>query len=140
MRRQQCIVLLAIALIWTIPIHPLMAQSTDTPVFEQGGESKKERLRIAEETRRLRDGVDGRKLISKGEIDRQLKNPRPEPIELQPVRSRAMTTEEIAAHARKSNLRVGYCYLCPNCDEWHVRLAGGYAIAPDVVVTQVGVG
>ncbi len=61
--------------------------------------------------------------------------PLPENIKLPPALTKEMSTEDIAEHARKFNLRVGYCYKCMNCDDWHINLAGGYAIAPNVIAT-----
>lgn len=108
-------------------------QSADTPIFEQNSAAiKKGQDTLIDQARRVREKVSA---LSRKEIDKQLLEPQPEPIQLAPVRSRDMSTVDIAEHARKSNLRVGYCYLCGNCDTWHIKLAGGYAIAPDVIVT-----
>lgn len=108
-------------------------QSADTPIFEQNGSSiKKSHQKIIEEALIVRKKVSA---ISKTEIDKQMLDPLPEPIELPPAFDQQISTEDIAEHARKSNLRVGYCYLCKNCDKWHIKLAGGYAIAPGVIVT-----
>lgn len=42
---------------------------------------------------------------------------------------------EVLARARKAMVRIGWHYLCKNCDNWHTSLAGGYAIAPDLIAT-----
>ena len=109
------------------------AQSEDTPIFLQGPASKKEaEQRVSKEIVRLRDE---HKLLSKAEIEKQLLAPQPGVVPLQKPREEKLSSDQVAAWARGANLRVGYCYLCPNCDDWHVNLAGGYAIAEDVIVT-----
>ena len=111
----------------------LHAQTDDTPIFEQRGSAIKANVdKIIEEALRVREQVAD---ISKKEIDEQLIHPVPEPVDLPAPRTQAMPPEEIATHARQSNLRVGYGYLCTKCDKWHLKLAGGYAIAADTIVT-----
>lgn len=120
-------------IVWGVMASSLYGQSEDTPIYHQGTQGKKEdNSHIVRELLRLRS--EG-KIISKEVIDKQMLEPQPQAIELQPVREKEMTTKDIAAWSRKANLRVGYAYLCPRCDEWHINLAGGYAIAEDVIVT-----
>ncbi len=110
-----------------------LAQTDDTPIYEQRGSAIKEsQQEIIEKALVVREKVSA---LSKEEIDKQLIEPLPETITLPPVLSEEMSTEDIAEHARKSNLRVGYCYKCMKCDHWHINLAGGYAIAPNVIAT-----
>lgn len=111
----------------------LSAQSIDTPIYDQRGSAIKEsHQKIIRQALLMREKVSA---ISRVQIDKQLLEPFPEPIRLPPVLSKEMTTEDIAEHARKSNLRIGYCYKCINCNDWHINLAGGYAIAPNIIVT-----
>jgi hypothetical protein len=111
----------------------LLAQSIDTPIYEQNGSAIKENQQeIIDKALLVREKVSA---ISKAEIKKQLTEPLPETIKLPSALTKEMSPEEIAEHARKSNLRVGYCYKCMKCDHWHINLAGGYAIAPDVIVT-----
>lgn len=42
---------------------------------------------------------------------------------------------EILARSRKAMVRLGWHYLCKNCDNWHTSLAAGYSIAPGYVAT-----
>lgn len=112
---------------------PLSAQTADTPIFEQNGTAiKKAQQEIIDKALIAREKLSA---ISKAEIEKQLLAPIPEPIKLPPALTKNMSTEEIAEHARESNLRVGYCYKCMNCENWHINLAGGYAIAPNVIAT-----
>jgi len=122
------------ALILAIASPPwLLAQHPETPVFHQNahgiGEIRKE---IIEKAVALRARVPA---IKKEEIDRQLLSPLPQPVQLPAPHAHPLSPEGIATHARKSNLRVGHCYKCTRCDDWHLNLAGGYAIAKDVIVT-----
>lgn len=125
---------LAVMGLIVIPVVTLVhAQSPDTPIFEQGKRSRQiDSKAVVEAMLRLKQ--EG-KLISKSEIEKQLLAPQPQAIALIPAHTRELSTEEVAAAARAANLKVGYCYLCERCDEWHTQLAGGYAIAEDVIVT-----
>ncbi|MEP0843358.1 MAG: trypsin-like peptidase domain-containing protein [Phycisphaerae bacterium] len=48
--------------------------------------------------------------------------------------SRPLTGSQIWARARRAHLRVGYFFLCNKCSNWHLNLAGGYAITADGAV------
>ena len=48
----------------------------------------------------------------------------------QPLRGR-----EIAKRAMDAHVRCGWVFHCTKCNKWHLQLAGGYAIAPDALVT-----
>ncbi len=120
-------------LILTCQFNPLFAQSADTPIFDQNGSSiKKAQQEIIDKALIVREKVSA---ISKAEIEKQLLAPIPEAIKLPSALTKELSPEEIAKHARTSNLRVGYCYKCMSCENWHISLAGGYAIAPNVIVT-----
>jgi hypothetical protein len=51
------------------------------------------------------------------------------------VRTGSLRGREVAERARRGYVRIGWYFLCQRCDEWHLDAAGGYAIAPDAVVT-----
>jgi hypothetical protein len=111
----------------------LQSQTADTPIYEQRGAAiKGQHEEIIRKAVLLHEEVSA---LSKADIDRQLLDPVPERITLPPAFTKEMSGEEIASHARKSNLRVGWCYKCMRCDDWHINLAGGYAIAPGVIAT-----
>lgn len=84
---------------------------------------------------KIRPLIDAKKLLSRDDVKKRLLEPEPQAIALLPVKEEPLSREEIAAMARSANLRVGYCYLCENCDDWHINFAGGYPIAPDIVAT-----
>lgn len=109
------------------------AQSDDTPIADQSvAGMKKADAAIIEKAKKL---IDEKKLLSHKEMKKQVLKPQPRAIELKPISTQPLPLEEVSATARKANLRVGYCYLCPRCDNWHLNLAGGYPIAKDVVAT-----
>ena len=47
----------------------------------------------------------------------------------------AMTSRGLWKQARQSHLRVGWAYRCTKCDDWHLDLAGGYAVTGSAVAT-----
>jgi len=53
---------------------------------------------------------------------------------LPPPNSKKLTPREICILARRSHLRVGWSYLCNKCEQWHINLAGGYALTSDGAV------
>lgn len=46
-----------------------------------------------------------------------------------------LDTRDIWRKARAAHIRVGWYYLCKECDKWHLELSGGYAITTDCVAT-----
>ncbi|MBB5034905.1 redoxin domain-containing protein [Prosthecobacter vanneervenii] len=76
------------------------------------------------------DGV-----ISAGAFLSALAHPKADSLELIPPGSTSLRGREIAKRAAAAHLRVGWVYQCTKCDRWHTALSGGYAIAPDTVVT-----
>lgn len=111
----------------------LHAQSPESPIYDQDGAAIKEaNQEFIKQALHIREEA---KALSKDQIDLQMLDPVPIPMQSLPQRTAAMAVEDIAEHARAANLRVGYCYKCLRCDDWHLSLAGGYAIAEDVIVT-----
>jgi hypothetical protein len=116
-----------------VAVSSLHAQSVDTPIADQSiAGIKKADAAIIEKAKKL---IDEKKLLSRVAVKTQLSQPQPQSISLQSPRTQPMPLEDVSATARQANLRVGYCYLCPRCDKWHLNLAGGYPIANDVVAT-----
>ena len=52
-----------------------------------------------------------------------------------PAASQPLRVREIADRAAQAAVRIGWIYHCAKCGHWHVKVAGGYAIASDIVVT-----
>ncbi len=78
---------------------------------------------------------DGGKLLSREQVQAGMMSPKPETLKLLPVSTRAMKPREIASRARRALVRVGWFFLCPRCNHWHLKVAGGYAITADGAVT-----
>jgi thiol-disulfide isomerase/thioredoxin len=49
--------------------------------------------------------------------------------------TRPMRGREIADRASRAYVRAGWIYHCSRCNQWHIRIAGGYAIASNTVIT-----
>ena len=74
-------------------------------------------------------------LISADTFLSQLDHPAATRLKLTSPAITPLRGREIAKHAAEAHVRVGWVYQCTRCNRWHTNLAGGYAIAPDVVVT-----
>jgi len=75
------------------------------------------------------------KLIDLANWKAQLQSPRPERIGLARPATQPLAPREIARRARAAYVRAGWYYRCTKCDRTHTKLAGGYAIATDLIVT-----
>lgn len=111
----------------------LHGQSPETPISQQGAYGKKEAEKAIVDRLLLLQKEGG--LLSKKQIEKQMIDPQPQAVKLPTLREKNLPTEDVAVWARTTNLRVGFAYVCPRCDDWHLNLAGGYAIAEDVIVT-----
>jgi S1-C subfamily serine protease len=110
-----------------------MGQGEGTPIMNQTQKGIEESKRVLIE--KIRVMIDEGKAISREDVKKSLENVKPEVVALEEVKRDVLSREEVAVVARAANLQVGYCYLCMQCDDWHLNLAGGYAVAPDVVAT-----
>lgn len=113
-------------------VLPLHAQAPGVTIFEQS------RTGIRNEEKAISDQMEA--LIKDGTfpkletIQAGLKTPSPVSLTLPPVRKNPLEPTEIAKVARESGFRVGWAYLCKNCDNWHINLAGGYALTDNGVL------
>lgn len=55
-------------------------------------------------------------------------------LELPKLKTAKLNSRAIWELARQSHIRVGWYYLCTSCEDWHLNLAGGYALTEDGVV------
>lgn len=113
--------------------HALMGQTEDTPIVNQTPEGINRSN--AELIAKIKPLIVAGKVLSYEEVKKRLVEPEPKAIVLSPAKKEPLSREQVAAVARTANLRVGYCFLCEKCDDWHLNLAGGYPVAPDVVAT-----
>ncbi|MGC4017362.1 MAG: serine protease [Luteolibacter sp.] len=102
---------------------PAFAQAPGVPV--EPGMPLSNNPRIVQQAEALKDAG---KLLSKEKVAELVEKPQAEPVELVPVRTQPMGGREVAALASKGFVRIGWFYLCPKCDHWHLNLAGGYVI------------
>jgi len=71
---------------------------------------------------------DSGKLLARETVAELVAAPVAEKVERVPVRDKVLPGREVAALASRSFVRIGWFYLCPHCDHWHLNLAAGYVI------------
>lgn len=103
------------------------AQSPTVPLYPADSKSD---TRISDEVKKLREaGALLRETALTNQFTRttcQLALPSP--------RSSRMSGRELWAAARAAHLRIGWNFLCTRCNNWHLNLAGGYALTKDGAV------
>ena len=120
-------ILIALAL-----ILPASAQSPNVSIFEQSRNGlRAEEKRIAKQAEKL---VEDGKLLGLEATGELIKSPPAAKLKLPAALQTALTPTQIATRAKASGYRVGWAYLCNNCDNWHINLAGGYALTTDGVL------
>ncbi len=113
-------------------IIPSFAQGPDVSIFEQSRNGMRaEEKRIGKQAEKLLE--DG-KLLGIEATGELIKSPAPVQLELPASQKNPLTPTEIAKRAKASSYRVGWAYLCNSCDNWHINLAGGYALTSDGVL------
>jgi hypothetical protein len=118
------LLLLAVALAAT----PLArAQSPAVPLYPADSKSD---TRVSDEVKKLREAGA---LLRETALTNQFSRKSCE-LALPSPRSSRMTGRELWAAARASHLRVGWNFLCTRCNNWHLNLAGGYALTKDGAV------
>lgn len=108
----------------------LHGQAPDVPIYPEGRNPKSQAV-ITDEANRLKERGE---LIPMEKIIEQMSRTTCE-LELPKPRTEKMEGRELWNTARRAHLRVGWHYLCKKCNNWHLNLAGGYAITKDAVVT-----
>jgi hypothetical protein len=108
----------------------LPGQAPDVPIYPEGRNPKSQAV-ITDEANRLKERGE---LIPMEKIVEQMSRTTCE-LELPKPRTQKMEGRELWSTARRAHLRVGWHYLCKKCNNWHLNLAGGYAITKDAVVT-----
>jgi len=108
----------------------LCAQAPGVPVYDEVGDGVDDpKLLAAFQVMREAGGLPSLEVL-RGQMTRTTCR-----LEL-PVASKAeLPKRELWRRARAAHLRVGWAYRCTKCDEWHLDLAGGYAVAKNVVAT-----
>ncbi|MDB4271225.1 serine protease [bacterium] len=110
----------------------LAAQAPGVPIFDQSKEGlKAEDQNIGAKAEKF---LEEKKALSHEEVVAEIKNPEPVEITLAKPLERFLTAAEIAEKTALSTYRIGWAYLCKNCDHWHTNLGGGYAISADGLI------
>jgi len=106
-----------------------VAQAPGVPIEENEEWSGPKEI-IAEATALKKAG----KLTGQDAFQAMLAKPSAQKVSLPPVKSQVLSRSEVYEVARRSRVRVGWFYLCKECRDWHVDLAGGYALTDDGVI------
>jgi thiol-disulfide isomerase/thioredoxin len=85
--------------------------------------------------KKARELAEAGKLMTEDKFRESVKQPEPGTIALRQPGTEVLRGREIASRAQAAYVRAGWIYQCTKCTKWHTRLAGGYAIANDAVVT-----
>jgi hypothetical protein len=107
-----------------------LAQAPDVPIETQHALLQDEAILAKASTLR-----EAGHLMDTKKVEEQIKNPQPAAIELPAPSTQPLRGREIAARARTAYLRLGWYYICPRCDKWHLNFAGAYPISQDAIAT-----
>ena len=118
--------LLLVAFLATTGVVRLEAQAPGVPVYNAREGDKA----VSQAALKLREAG---KLVSDSVLTNQLGR-RTCTIELPAPKRRSMDGRDLWSAARAAHLRLGWHYLCSKCDQWHLNLAGGYAVTGNGVV------
>ncbi len=124
LRLTRSVLIRLIAAAWVLSFQ-VFAQAPDVPIYKQGRRATEQDQKVTAAAKDLYLGGHAAKLE---EIKAQLKRSSC-PLDLPKVSTKKLSSREICIAARRSHLRLGWCYLCNKCDQWHVNLAGAYVIA-----------
>ncbi len=120
------------AVCWGASSSVIYAQAVGVPIVEQSPEGfDLDEAKLGKLIAALHE--EG-KLLSVETLEAQMKSPVAEPITLKEKSDKLLDPEAVVRVARAGSVRIGWCYLCDSCDDWHLSLAGGYAISADGAV------
>ncbi len=108
----------------------VFAQAPGVSIERQGGAADAEVIRKAGELRKA-----GKLTFNLDVVKKQLKAPMPASIPLLPANTHPLSGRDVAARARAAHVQLGWYYLCKKCGNWHINLAGAYAVAEDAIGT-----
>lgn len=74
-------------------------------------------------------------LMNVDKVKEQINAPLGGALELPKASAAPLPGRDVAARARTGYLQLGWYYLCPRCDRWHLSLSGAYAITKDAIAT-----
>jgi hypothetical protein len=109
---------------------PVRAQSPGVPIYAEG-KGARPLGALSKSAKKLRESGA---LLSFERAKEQYKRtscqltlPQPSTQKLEP--------RQIWQRARAAHMRIGWLYLCNDCEHWHLGLSGGYAVTSDAVAT-----
>lgn len=109
----------------------LFAQAPGVPIEQN--ENRAQNPDILAQAKALKEA--GKLMMNIERAKEQLKTPVPVAVKFPKARRHEMSGREIAQAARAGHLRFGWFCLCSHCNNWHVNLAGAYAVAKNVIAT-----
>jgi hypothetical protein len=105
-------------------------QAPDVPIQKQGRRQTQQEEEVSRESKAL---FSSGKAVKLAQVKDQLKRKSCE-LELPKPSTAKLSPREICVVARQSHVRIGWAYLCTECDDWHVNLAGGYFLNSNGVI------
>ena len=121
---------LSALLVLAITTTVARSQAPDVPVYEEGPGARP-LATLSKQAKKLRESG----LLLSAEKAKEQSKRTSCLLTLPTPSTQKLDTREVWQRARKSHMRVGWIYLCNECDRWHLSLSGGYAITSDTVAT-----
>ncbi|MDG2126062.1 MAG: serine protease, partial [Verrucomicrobiales bacterium] len=132
MRSSRLVLVVAVLVAVDGALGSAFSQAEGVEIIEQSAAGRSEEddkisAKIAE--------LDDRgKLVGHEELLAQIKEPVAQKLVLAVPSEKRLTSAEIVAGARAGVVQVGWTYLCERCNNWHLKLSGGYPISADGAV------
>jgi hypothetical protein len=106
------------------------AQAPGVPVCDQARQGPQYNTSLLNTAKAMFGGGDA---LKPAQAKKQLKRTSCQ-LALPAANTQSLPARAICIAARHSHLRVGWSYLCPKCGNWHLNLAGGYAVTTNGAV------
>lgn len=121
------------SLFLSLALTPILhAQAPGVGIFDQSrGGQRNEQNAISDQAKAL---FEKRVMLTLEKTIALVDRPIPQSLNLPNPKTKEATPAQVAKMAKASGYRVGWAYLCNSCDNWHVNLAGGYAVTNDGVI------
>ncbi len=108
----------------------VLAQAPGVPVYREGPGSHAQ-ASLREQAKALRQK---KALLTMADVAAQTKRSSCK-LELPAPDTTKLDNRELWHRARQAHIRVGWYYMCNDCQKWHLELSGGYAITKSAVAT-----
>jgi hypothetical protein len=117
---------------WSALVVAAVAQAPGVPIYEEPPPDvdSAETVSLVAQATKLREAGQ---LLPLAAVQRQL-DPRSCALVLPPPGGKPLDGVEVWRAARAAYLRIGWLHRCTECEQWHLDLSGGYAIAAGGVV------